>query len=696
MNTSRMKVIAAVIVAALAALATMPLVAEDSSYPLEGGTRSFVETEEGLDVVNTFEESGTLTVAAETTVRALFVAGGGGGGCGVGGGGGGGGVVALDEFVLAPGTYTVTVGAGGDGGSKTKPYGTNGGDTTLTLNEADVSELLPAIGGGGGTGWNSNQSHSSGGSGGASCGGRSGAAGTPGQGYAGGSSGSRSSGGGGGAGGPGGNGGTQGTGIQKEASAIGGAGFVSDISGSSVAYGGGGGGGGGDSGKCPGSLGTDGGGDGTDQNAITAAGNGEDGRGGGGGGSGWSSDNSPKDGGRGGSGIVILRYSFDPSMLIEPTVNLGDAVADIESAKIDFNVVSFGRDASSLSIVITATPTNGGAVVSGTFPIMDIGVSSCVLNGLRANVAYDITATATNDRDASTVLDVGTFIPYARAVCATGGDEVFEKKRRRIHVFTQSGTFIVTQSGFVDILVVGGGGAGGTSVGGGGGGGGVVWEKGVAVAVGTYEVSVGAGGIPANYVDDLSTPNGTNGGDSSFGEIVAFGGGAGASWAKKLGNMGGSGGGSCGAGGIAAGIEGQGYAGGSSGSRSSSGGGGAGGPGGDGGTQASGIQKPASAVGGEGLACDITGETVRYGGGGGGGGGDGGACPGSSGADGGGDGTDHNGGAGGDGLDGRGAGGGGSGYALPTSNIQPGGRGGSGVVIVAYDLMPAGFVIFVR
>ena len=102
----------------------------------------------------------------------------------MGGGGGGGGVVALDELVLAPGTYAVTVGAGGNGGTKNVPYGTNGGNTTLTLGGADVSESLPAIGGGRGTGWTSNQGHSSGGSGGASCGGKAGAAGTPGQGYA--------------------------------------------------------------------------------------------------------------------------------------------------------------------------------------------------------------------------------------------------------------------------------------------------------------------------------------------------------------------------------------------------------------------------------------------------------------------------------------------------------------------------------
>ncbi|MBR2066388.1 MAG: hypothetical protein IJ983_04805 [Kiritimatiellae bacterium] len=381
---------------------------------------------------------------------------------------------------------------------------------------------------------------------------------------------------------------------------------------------------------------------------------------------------------------MILRYSFDPSMLAEPTVRLGDAVADIASAKIDFNVVSFGHDASSLTILLTATPMAGGAVVSGEFPITGTGISTCVLRGLKANVAYDITAVATNDRDASSALDVGTIVPYNRSVSATGGDRVFENNHRRIHVFTQSGTFEVTQSGLVDILVVGGGGSGGTGVGGGGGGGGVVWKKGVAITVGSHDVSVGAGGIPADYVNDLETPNGTNGGNSSLEEIVAYGGGAGAYWAKKSGAAGGSGGGACGGAAGASGIEGQGCAGGASGSRSSGGGGGAGGPGGNGGTGAAGIQKPASAVGGAGLACDITGEIVRYGGGGGGGGGDGGACPGSSGTDGGGDGTDYNGGAGGDGLDGLGAGGGGSGYALPTANSKPGGRGGSGVVIVVF------------
>ena len=52
------------------------LAAAQSSCPLVGGTRTFV----GNDVVNTFTETGTLVVSVETTVRALFVAGGGGSG----------------------------------------------------------------------------------------------------------------------------------------------------------------------------------------------------------------------------------------------------------------------------------------------------------------------------------------------------------------------------------------------------------------------------------------------------------------------------------------------------------------------------------------------------------------------------------------------------------------------------------------
>lgn len=44
-------------ISALAAFAAAPFAAAESSYPLEGGTRTFVETGDGFDVVNTTENS---------------------------------------------------------------------------------------------------------------------------------------------------------------------------------------------------------------------------------------------------------------------------------------------------------------------------------------------------------------------------------------------------------------------------------------------------------------------------------------------------------------------------------------------------------------------------------------------------------------------------------------------------------------
>ena len=281
------KLACGVVLSTAAALA--PGFATATSYPLEGGTRTFV----GKNIVNTFTNSSSLVVRNQTTVRALFVAGGGGGGSGCGGGGGGGGVVEIEDLVLAPGTYTVTVGSGGTGGARASSAGitrgNNGGNSSLTLSGVAVSNLLPALGGGGGGCW-SDKNGRNGGCGGGTVGGGTKGTGTSGQGYDGGTSGSRSTSGGGGAGGAGGNGDTADARITKLASAVGGIGHTSDISGIAVAYGGGGGGGGGDSGYCPPSSGTDGGGSGSafGSNGSANGGDGENGRGGGGGGSGWA------------------------------------------------------------------------------------------------------------------------------------------------------------------------------------------------------------------------------------------------------------------------------------------------------------------------------------------------------------------------------------------------------------------------
>ena len=127
-------------------------------------------------------------------------------------------------------------------------------------------------------------------------------------------------------------------------------------------------------------------------------------------------------------------------------------------------------------------------------------------------------------------------------VSATGGTTNIVNGYK-VHKFTTSGTFDVTASGEVEVLVVAGGGSEGGSTtspgqpgchGGGGGGGGGVVRKLIDVHAGSkYKVTIGAGGGWRS-----------NGGNSSFaGEAQALGGGAGGATLTANGNGGGSGGG---------------------------------------------------------------------------------------------------------------------------------------------------------
>jgi len=218
----------------------------------------------------------------------------------------------------------------------------------------------------------------------------------------------------------------------------------------------------------------------------------------------------------------------------------------------------------------------------------------------------------------------------------------------------------------IDLLVVAGGGPGGWDVGGGGGAGGFTFLKNYQIWLPSFTsvpVVVGAGGLyaTANY-----PTVGTNGGNSSFGNIVSIGGGYGSSYAGGPSSAGGSGGGG---GGYTAvtpgsmGFVGQGFAGGSAAvagntALTGSGGGGAGSPGVNGILNAGGFVN-----GGNGAISNISGSNVTYCTGGKGGsdswaGGAAGAA---------------NTGNGGDGAGGSGQSGGGSGW-----------NGGSGIVIVRY------------
>ena len=247
--------------------------------------------------------------AGITQVQVLVVAGGGGGGSGTAGGGGGaGGVVYNSAFSVTPSTsYSITVGAGGQGSAVNATQGTNGGNS--------VFSTLTATGGGFGGNENATVSWRNGNAGGSGGGGTyngTGGTGTVGQGNNGGNGVSGAVGGGNTwSGGGGGGAGAVGQAGQSLKGGNGGAGVAYSISGVSTFYGGGGAGsiqstGGGTVTKGNGGAG--GGGDSVaDQTGsqLAIGFNGSNNTGGGGGGSG---DNSSGPAGNGGSGIVIVSW----------------------------------------------------------------------------------------------------------------------------------------------------------------------------------------------------------------------------------------------------------------------------------------------------------------------------------------------------------------------------------------------------
>jgi hypothetical protein len=320
-----------------------------------GATYTSTIVENGVKYrVHTFYGTGSLTVTRPGEVEYLLVGGGGGGGAWVGGGGGAGGFL-QGRTVLTPGTYPITVGAGGNAeynpGSYTgMPRGTNGGNTTAFG--------LTAFGGGRGGSW-SDYDALAGGSGGGEGHSPAGAAGTPGQGYPGGQGRGQSTngyptGGGGGAGGPGGS-------WTTTKSGDGGPGRSSRITGDIVWYAGGGGGGihGNNANAQPGNGGIGGGGYGDAPNTDDSIGSpdtsttgsliwdstkrptgrrGSEFTGGGGGASGRSGGRA-SEGGAGGSGIAVVRYKINETVDVLPQETYGgnDRVVSLEGLVFAFD-----------------------------------------------------------------------------------------------------------------------------------------------------------------------------------------------------------------------------------------------------------------------------------------------------------------------------------------------------------------------
>ena len=250
------------------------------------------------------------------TVEYLVIAGGGGGSSGIGngngtGGGGAGGMLSSSlADIESDSKFTVTVGAGGNGGSpstyagrSSAQRGTDGTDSSIASAAGTSFTTVTSIGGGSGGRYYGDNTGNDGGSGG---GGASysgaGGSGTTGQGNDGGvatPSGNSTYRGGGG-------GGKSAAGATGATSGNGGAGQASKITGTAVNYAGGGGGG--TYTAAGGSGGTGGGGAGSNQG--NTAGSGTTNTGGGGGGGGWpgSSNSTGGQGGSGGSGVVVLGF----------------------------------------------------------------------------------------------------------------------------------------------------------------------------------------------------------------------------------------------------------------------------------------------------------------------------------------------------------------------------------------------------
>lgn len=222
----------------------------------------------------------------------------------------------------------------------------------------------------------------------------------------------------------------------------------------------------------------------------------------------------------------------------------------------------------------------------------------------------------------------------------------------------------------VRCLIVGGGGSGASFYAGGGGAGGMI-DTIIDVVPGTvYNIKIGAGGAASKVNIDPSNGAGRTGGNSEFNTTIANGGGGGGP-GRGTAQNGGSGGGACfldtptlyGTG-----ISGQGNNGGIGVGHTGGGGGG--------GAGSAGLAGDQGSTGGNGLQSDITGTNTYYAGGGGGARDDGGNS--SGGLGGGGSGGYDSITAGTNGL------GGGGGGIQHTSYYS--GAGGSGVVILQYEL----------
>ena len=278
----------------------------------------------------------------------------------------------------------------------------------------------------------------------------------------------------------------------------------------------------------------------------------------------------------------------------------------------DDNVVYYSDGAAwkKISSTIPILTTIDGLITNGAASTLTLTGSGFLAASLTVNFAgsgvnANVTVTASSNSSATVTVPAAAYNASAGTVIAikvtnadgnesgtinktntqmpTGGN-ITTSGNYRIHTFTSSGTFGLTIAGLnVEYLVVAGGGGGGAKRGGGGGAGGMISGTVTAMSTGNKTVTVGGGGGRSGG----GFSGGNSGNNSVFDSYTAQRGGSGG--CRSNGGSGGSGGGngrSDGAGGTSggSGTSGQGNSGGGhGGTHGGSGGGGKNGSGGGGG-----------------------------------------------------------------------------------------------------------------
>jgi hypothetical protein len=390
-----------------------------------------------------------------------------------------------------------------------------------------------------------------------------------------------------------------------------------------------------------------------------------------------------------GNGVV-------PTVYVSGTVAFGDVIVGTLSASQNYTVTGSNLTAN----VTVSAPTNcqvstsSGSGFGSSLSLTTNAAGNLALTTVYVKFrptalgAYSSSITNSSVGAANVLQAVtGNGTPLTPGLKATGGDSIYITNvlgtNFGVHIFTTVGTNYFTPNKAIadlEYLVVAGGGGGGYVHQGwctGGGGAGGMTNGTASVNAGVpCAVTVGAGGLG-------SSDTGKAGGNSVFLTTTAYGGGGGGNDTFDNGGNGGSGGG---AGGDLAGAtnglgtSGQGNDGYPRVSTTQGGGGGGAGA------------AATNANGGIGRLSTITGGSVRYAGGGGAGAET--ATPGNGGDGGGGKGNSGEGTDGYDGYpgeDGKGGGGGGGGR---NSGEYPGGNGGSGIVIIRYEIPPPKGTVF--